>query len=239
MPTMRLAALTAVTAVAVAAAAPARASPARAQAGHDDHSSLHQPSPRHSSPHGSSRHGRDYDAVWDDATKSERKAATELVESTRDAVARWEDVDAALADGYVARRRGVGAVHYPNFANRRDDAVLDPEHPESLVYLQRPNGDPILLGVVYIATRLEERPTPAGAIAAWHVHHADGCRHPDVDAGCSEVRGGMLHVWLYDGVVDPFADPMFASMGSKEAWRSKLFDLAGIERPTTRGGVSR
>jgi hypothetical protein len=43
----------------------------------------------------------------------------------------------------------------------------------------------------------------------------------------------MLHVFLYDGVVDPFADPMFASMGSKRAWRSKLFELAGLGPPST------
>jgi hypothetical protein len=181
---------------------------------------------------------RDYEAVWDEATRSERKAATTLVERTREAAVRWEDVDAALTDGYVARHGGVGAVHYPNFANRRDDGVLDPERPESLVYLQRPNGDPILLGVVYIATPREERPTPAGEIAAWHVHGVAGCHHPDIDAGCSDVRGGMLHVFLYDGVLDPFADPMFASMGTREAWRSKLLDLAGYPRaddaPSTR-----
>jgi hypothetical protein len=158
---------------------------------------------------------RDYAQVWDDATKAQRTAATDLVDDTRTATARWADVDVALADGYVPRRGGNGAVHYANLANRRDDGVLDPERPESLVYLQRPNGAPILLGAVFIVNRFQDRPTPAGAIAAWHVHNVPGCHHPDIDAGCADVRGGMLHVWTYDGVVDPFADPMFASIAAR------------------------
>jgi hypothetical protein len=173
---------------------------------------------------------RDYEAVWDEASSSERAAATELIERTRVDAARWDDVDAALADGFVARRDGIGAVHYANFANRRDDGVLDPAHPEALVYLQRPNGDPILLGVVYTVNGFQDRPTPAGELAAWHVHGVPECHHPDLEPGCGDVRGGMLHVWLYDGVVDPFADPMFASMGTPPEWRSKLLDLAGAAR---------
>ncbi|HEY8216687.1 MAG TPA: hypothetical protein VIH82_06105 [Acidimicrobiia bacterium] len=188
---------------------------------HDDHAG-------HEAPAGMGAEARDYARVWDDATKAERAAATDLIEATRAASTPWEDADAALAAGYVPRSSRFGPVHYANIPNRRDDGVLDPERPESLVYLQRPNGDPILLGVVYIVNRFQDRPTPAGPIAAWHVHDVPGCHHPDLDAGCSDVRGGMLHVWLYDGVVDPFADPMFASMGSRESWRTKLLDLAGI-----------
>jgi hypothetical protein len=173
---------------------------------------------------------RDYEAVWENASSAERAAATELIERTRGEAARWEDVDVALADGFFARHDGIGAVHYPNIANRRDDGVLDPDRPEALVYLQRPNGDPILLGVVYMASGFQDRPTPAGDLAAWHVHGVPECHHPDLEPGCDDVRGGMLHVWLYDGAVDPFADPMFASMGTPQKWRSKLFDLAGVER---------
>jgi len=188
--------------------------------------------------HGESGHGgeevRDYEAVWDAASDKEHAGATELIDASETAGKRWHDVEAALADGFVSRSGRYGAVHYPNFANRRDDLALDPEHPEGLVYLQRPNGAPILLGILYTVSRVQERPTPAGDLAAWHVHNAPGCHHPDVDAGCDDVRGGMLHVWVYDGVVDPFADPMSASMGSREAWRSRLFDLAGIDRPKTR-----
>ena len=215
----------------LASGVPALAHPA------DDHGSAapstgHDPdSAAPSTPHGDGGMSmRDYRALWDAATPSQRRAATDLIERTRAAAERWRDVDAALADGFVARRGGVGAVHYPNFANRRDDRVLDPDHPEALVYLQRPNGSPILLGFVYTVNRTQERPTPAGDLAAWHVHGVPGCHHPDLDPGCSDVRGGMLHVWTYPGVIDPFADPMFASMGSPRAWRSKLLELAGVQR---------
>lgn len=176
---------------------------------------------------------RDYAALWDGASTKERAAARDLIAATREATQRWSAVDAALADGFSPNRGGVGPIHYRNVANRRDDGVLDAEHPEALVYLQRPNGDPILLGAVYVVTRFQERPTPAGDLAAWHVHGAptngDGCHHPDLEPGCGDVRGGMLHVWVYPGVLDPFADPMFASMGTPSAWRSKLYELAGSE----------
>jgi hypothetical protein len=186
------------------------ASPGLAQAGHD--------------------HRSGYSTRWGAATGEERDAATALIERTRSAAARWADVQAALVDGFVPSRGGFGPVHYPNRANRRDDGVLDPDRPEGLVYLQRPNGDPILLGFVYTVNRFQDRPTPAGALAAWHVHDVPGCHHPDLDPGCGDVRGGMLHVWIYPGARDPFADPMFASMGSRPEWRSKLFDLAGVTR---------
>ena len=149
---------------------------------------------------------RDY-ARSGDAARRDGRPRPRLIDATRAAAARWNDVDVALADGYVAAAAASAPSTTANFANRRDEAVLDPEHPESLVYLQRPNGDPILLGVVYIVTRFEERPTPAGDLAAWHVHGVPGCHHPDLDPGCSDVRGGMLHVWLYDGVRRPVRRP--------------------------------
>jgi hypothetical protein len=171
---------------------------------------------------------RDYEALWDAATQAERNAAGDLIVETGDAAARWADVDAALVDGFAPNRPGNGAIHYRNVGNRRDGRVLDAERPEALVYLHAPEAEPVLLGVVYVTLGTQERPVPAGDLAAWHVHHAPGCHHPDVDAGCEDVRGGMLHVWLYAGVVDPFADPMFASMGSRPAWRAKLGELAAL-----------
>jgi len=169
---------------------------------------------------------RDYEAVWDAATSAERTGAAELVVATADATRRWQDVDAAIADGFAPNHGGVGPVHYRNVGNRRDDRTLDPQHPESLVYLQRPDGDPILLGAVYVTLRDQERVVPGGDLTAWHVHQDPACHHPDVDPGCDDVRGGMLHVWVYDDVIDPFADPMAASMGGRAAWRAKLRELA-------------
>ena len=89
-----------------------------------------------------------------------RRPREDLIAATREATQRWSDVDAALADGFSPNRGGIGPVHYRNVANRRDDGVLDPDHPEALVYLQRPNGDPILLGAVYVVTPLPGAPDP-------------------------------------------------------------------------------
>ncbi len=169
---------------------------------------------------------RDYEALWDAATLEERTAAGDLIVETAEATEAWRDVDAALAAGFAPNRVGNGPVHYRNVTNRRDDRVLDPERPEALVYLHRGDAPPILLGAVYVARRDQPRPLDAGALTTWHVHHDPVCHHPDVTPGCDGVLGGMLHVWVYDGVVDPFADPMFASMGDRSAWRAKLTELA-------------
>ena len=186
-----------------------------APGGHDHHT------------HGHAAPGaRDYEAVWDAATRAERTGAGDLIADTVDATKRWHDVDAAIADGFAPNLGGFGPVHYRNVGNRRDARTLDPEHPESLVYLQRPDGDPILLGAVYVTMPDQEREVPGGDLTAWHVHSDPACHHPDVTPGCEGVRGGMLHVWVYDGVVDPFADPMAASMGSRPEWRAKLRELA-------------
>jgi hypothetical protein len=174
-------------------------------------------------------HGaRDYESLWDAASLKERTAAGDLIVETDEAAERWHDVDTAITDGFVPNRGGVGVVHYRNVANRRDTRTLDPDHPEALVYFQRPASEPMLLGAVYVTRRDQERVVPAGDLAAWHVHDAAGCRHPDVDVGCEAVQGGMLHVWLYDGVVDPFADPAGASMGGRAQWRAKLGELAAL-----------
>ena len=88
-----------------------------------------------------------------------------LPEAVRRATARFRDVNAAIAAGYVQFQgcvsgpdEGAMGVHYSNFA--LFDAVLDVENPEVLVYEPR-NGRLHLVAAEYV--------TPA---AAWDPVHA-------------------------------------------------------------------
>ncbi len=165
-------------------------------------------------------HGpRDADAVWAAATADERAAATELAEATRAVAARYADVNAALADGFRPNPQssGVGMVHYPNYRNRHDDAVLDPEALEGLVYHVGPDGRTVLVGALFTAGRGPLPPTPGGDITNWH-SHVPGCMHPADTPSCEgQVPLYMMHVWLLDGVTDPFADSFLGAVGGTRA----------------------
>ena len=92
-------------------------------------------------------------------------AQNQLIETIRDATAKYHRVDAAVADGYVVAspceaipEGGIG-VHYRRSA--LFDAVVDPAHPELLVYEPQENGNLKLVAVAFVV--------PALAWAASHV----------------------------------------------------------------------
>lgn len=156
---------------------------------------------------------RDYSALWDAATPEERAGATRLVDETRVGIERYRDVEVALADGYAPRLDRPRATHFPSATARADGAVLDPTRPESLVYRTLPDGRKVLLGALFRVGAGEEAPAPGGPLSAWHSHPSRGKRcYPATDPGCS---GGaqMLHVYVFGGVVDPFAESPAAAAG--------------------------
>ena len=92
-------------------------------------------------------------------TLSARVASTTQVGNTdpigmiKRATARYHDLDAALADGFVFLHgcetrpdEGPAGVLYVNFA-RLLDGVIDPSSPDALLYEPRTNAPPKLLGV--------------------------------------------------------------------------------------------
>jgi len=92
-------------------------------------------------------------------------AQNALIAEIREGTARYHRVEAALADGYVLGSpcealpgHGIG-IHYRK--SSLFDAVVDPSHPELLVYEPRKNGDLQLVAVAFVA--------PAGAWNAAHV----------------------------------------------------------------------
>lgn len=150
---------------------------------------------------------------------AELEAAARLVAETRAAAARFESLDAALAEGYyqVAPARN-GLVHYMNTAYNRDGRILDPERPESLIYLSMADGSWKLVGVMYRMPSADQPgPRVGGILTAWHAHDnlctANGrVVATTTDGNCA--RGTlsktpeMLHVWLVDNPHGVFADDM-------------------------------
>jgi hypothetical protein len=93
--------------------------------------SLHQPS-LPSSAAAAEHHGAA--AAPDEPTPAQRAAADLLLNTTKQAVSRYADLKAALADGYVpVTPPQLTIVHYVQPAYIRDGRILDPEHVESLV----------------------------------------------------------------------------------------------------------
>ena len=114
------------------------------------------------------------------------------------AARRFPTVQAARAAGFdrymVRDKTGEpGIFHLWSRRYNRDDRILDPERPESLVYWKPP--DPAapyqLLAFMF---RIHDGPEPlfAGTIPSWHTHNPGGDK--------------MTHVWLTRGVRGAYAN---------------------------------
>lgn len=152
-------------------------------------------------------------------TATELEAATRLVAETRAAAMRFADIEAARAEGYyqVAPPRN-SLVHYLNAAYTRDGRILDPERPESLVYLRRIDGSWTLVGVMYrMPSPDQPGPRVGGALTVWHAHDnlctANGrvvatTTNGRCTTGTWSKTPEMLHVWLADNPSGVFSDDM-------------------------------
>jgi len=124
------------------------------------------------------------------------------IAAVRAATARFHDIDAALAEGYIQFYRcteqpGVGTMgqHYANLGLVAGDPAIDPFQPEVLVYEPKQNGDGYrLVAVEYVTIQ-----------ALWEA--ANGSTTPTVlDQQLSLVGAGnrygmppffQRHVWLW------------------------------------------
>lgn len=165
-------------------------------------------------------------------TAAELEAATTLMVDTRKAVARYAQLKAAIAAGYVPMEPpNTDIVHYVNRSYMVDADVLDPQHVQSLIYYYGKQG-PVLIGAMYIMpTRGEAGPDIGGPLTVWHQHanicfdnvtgiavafvHQGGDSFDTRDKSGSCPRGStnkttplMLHVWLIDNPDGPFASTM-------------------------------
>lgn len=180
---------------------------------------------------GSGSHARPrqepYDQRYAAASPDEQLVADDLLAQTRETVAALPGPATAEAAGYRAPRKPRGPIHhYLNAELVADSDVLDPAHPEGLLFIDGPDGlEPI--GAVFVARSGLEAPADAGDLLAWHSH---GAKCPGffatADEPCSNTRR-MLHVWTAESaeyvprkggdpisveLVDPFGAPFVASV---------------------------
>lgn len=140
------------------------------------------------------------------STATQLRTARAFARRTISAIRRYRDVDVATTAGYVK----VDDIHYVNAAAVSDGRVLDPEHPEALMYAAGPNR-PTLVGAMYLAPGRGHGPQIGGPLTSWHYHlfGASVCmigggfpvalagEHGGCVLGVPEVRSPeMLHVWI-------------------------------------------
>ena len=147
--------------------------------------------------------------------------AAELEREVRAVVAAngWERMEAGERDGFLHLSDASDPEHHFNRANLDDDAFVDPERPESLVYDQD-TGE--LLAVMFLMPIDDHGPGLIGEDAAWHVHATGMCfgademmptslpAEPSCPAGerYHPWSSEMLHVWF---VGETFAAKMHSS----------------------------
>jgi len=156
-------------------------------------------------------------------TLAEQLRAQSLVRGTILSLARWKNVAQAQADGFVSIDDGfTGSEHYVNWNWIDDGHVLDPNHPESLVYRVEPDGSRVLEAAMYILPkriRFAEAPDIGGALVQMHSHlnecytpfpnpkfgavtRSDGTCPPGLSRLLTNL---MVHVWVRPNPCGPFA----------------------------------
>lgn len=176
-------------------------------------------------------------------TASQQKAADDMVAACQASTAKhgWQDIEKGLASGYELAWHD--AIHYVNMDFVFDDAFLDCDKPEYLMYYDTPEGH-ILAGLMFVTQQLlDEGPQFGGPLTRWHYHYwsVPRCMQSGSKAGvvaigaatlgeCDEGEVSfrspeMLHLWLFDHPVGPFSAMMHLSDEALE-------DLASQNRPT-------
>ncbi len=135
--------------------------------------------------------------VVDDSTGGRMPTAADCANAhafynaVRAANAKYANIAVAIAAGF--KRGGDPASQVPQHYVQwgPSPGILDPNHPEGLVYRIDSSGNATLLAVMFVESG-GNLPQPGGPLTVWH-HHTTG------------NAGHMLHVWLFPGAIDPFA----------------------------------
>jgi hypothetical protein len=107
-------------------------------------------------------------------TFSQQINATQYVQDTTEAAARYANPSEAVAAGYVAvSPTNYPVVYYVNptivAANAAAKRTLDPNSIDGLVYAQTPTGTEVLAAAMYILpSTLTSPPMPYGPLVQWH-----------------------------------------------------------------------
>ena len=152
------------------------------------------------------------------ATTRERDAADDLYNATVASVARYQDPSVAAADGYNVAGIYGRDFHAANEAFKSDGRILDPEHPENLIYADTDQG-PVLIGVMFEMEGIGKAgPAVGGPLVVWHAHdNVCFALTPLAIAGLTSpfgvcplgsltipITNEMLHLWTLPGAPERF-----------------------------------
>jgi len=146
-------------------------------------------------------------------------AASAFVAELKTNTAKYEDIRAAMADGYAQITPDLAgiAAHFIRGDYQRDGRELDPAYPEVLLYSKRLDGEWRLVGVMFLAEKVGDTPPSYfGGLDVWH-NHTNLCFTAGAavrtTANAAECRGGVfvaqtawqMHVWVRDDAPGIFA----------------------------------
>jgi hypothetical protein len=159
----------------------------------------------------------------DGVTAEQQAAAENLIAITLWRLPQWSDPKVAEAAGFHSIGDGLtGYEHFIQWDWINDQYVLDPDHPESLVYRVDANGTRTLEAAMYMLPQgetLDTVPELGGKLTQWHIH--DNLCFSQGEA--PQVRGvtgvgqecppgltkldpvPMIHVWIVPHRCGPFA----------------------------------
>ncbi len=153
-------------------------------------------------------------------TPAQQAAAENLVAVTLVRLPQWSDPAYAEAHGFVSIGDGfTGVEHFVNDSYLDDEYLLDPDHPESLVY-DTSSGGRRLVAAMYMLDRntpLEQAPNIGGPLMQWHIHNnlcfTDAGQVLGITDGDGNCPPGlvhpeptpMIHVWIESHPCGPFA----------------------------------
>lgn len=151
-------------------------------------------------------------------TAEQQAAASRLYEQTAAAIEPYRDWHNAWVAGFrPGGSTTLPSTHWMNNANVQKGYVMDPNHPQGLVYANSHHG-PVLLGAMFQMPKIGEfGPDPGGPLTAWH-QHENVCFTPfgfefslmtplsECPLGAIDISASpMLHVWIVDNPQGPFA----------------------------------
>ena len=144
-------------------------------------------------------------APWQSSAATPEKVPTTnaLLAETTAGVARYQDPSVAIADGYrpvTPTSSLISEWINPRYA--KAGKLLDPRHPQRLMYVSGPGG-PLLVGVVFVLpSAAVSAPTIGGTVTPWQ-------RHTDYPlGGRMQPTPAMLHVWVVYNPAGPFAEDL-------------------------------
>jgi hypothetical protein len=177
-------------------------------------------------------------------TPEQQAAAENLIAITLWRLPQWADPKVAEAAGFHSIGDGfTGYEHFIQWDWINDDHILDPDHPESLVYRVDRNGTRTLEAAMYMLPQgetLDTVPELGGKLTQWHIHD-NLCFTPGeapmvrgltgVGQGCPQglVKLDpvpMIHVWIVPHRCGPFAALEGVGGGQIQEGEARLCDHA-------------